>query len=610
MATVPTSGTQIRLLRGIPFNNDYKNTRWFTSSTTQRNWFSGQTVVHAMDKANFQRIEGYHYIAVDQSIDDLWGVNYVMFKNSQYSDKWFYGFVTTLEYKQRNNTHVYFEVDTLQTWMFDMDFKPSYVVREHAPLWMPTGEPVTNTIDEGLDYGNEYETQYAKRLRPTGGIRWMVIVAKNKLHGTDDGKGRISANFQGMPQPLNYYFVPITDTGISAKVDLGDGELPVRNPLTLLNTLYESEEQVGSIVNVYLTDYMGIQTGFQMVNNQPLVSFSGDHEVKHVKIGESGYVLYSQRKEQFDSQIVEIAEAFEHFRKPKESKLLMYPYCVIVLDDFKGNRVEFRPEYVKNQRLQVEVKGSIGTSNFVSYSIPGYNTGFAIDEKTQEFLANEHALIDDNPEDIAVLSDMLSAYMQGNRNSIQTQKQSAIWDGAMGTLGTVVGGAGASARLNLAQKSMSMFPKLTQATAATSIASSGASAVKGMGDAVLELQAIQSKQKDIGNKPPQIEKMGTNTAYNTGNGYSGVWLIMKQIKPEYENILSDFFNMFGYKINLVKTPNFRTRKLWNYVQTESCNIMGDFNNQDLQALKDIFDGGITLWHTDDIGNYNIENEVR
>jgi hypothetical protein len=39
MATVPLSGTNIRLLTGVPFSNDYKNTRWFDTREAQTSYF-------------------------------------------------------------------------------------------------------------------------------------------------------------------------------------------------------------------------------------------------------------------------------------------------------------------------------------------------------------------------------------------------------------------------------------------------------------------------------------------------------------------------------------------------------------------------------------------
>ena len=116
MVHIPLSGTNVRLLNNIPFSNDYKHTRWFTSKSSQTNYFTTKPVVHSMSQANFQRIDGRHYVRVNQSIDDLWNVNYLMFQNASYNNKWFYAFVTKLEYKNSNLTHVHFEIDVLQTW--------------------------------------------------------------------------------------------------------------------------------------------------------------------------------------------------------------------------------------------------------------------------------------------------------------------------------------------------------------------------------------------------------------------------------------------------------------------------------------------------------------
>ena len=51
MATVPVSGTNIRILSNIPFSSDYKHTRWFDTQTEQTNYFLGKNVVHSMATA-------------------------------------------------------------------------------------------------------------------------------------------------------------------------------------------------------------------------------------------------------------------------------------------------------------------------------------------------------------------------------------------------------------------------------------------------------------------------------------------------------------------------------------------------------------------------------
>jgi hypothetical protein len=132
---------------------------------------------------------------------------------------------------------------------------------------------------------------------------------------------------------------------------------------------------------------------------------------------------------------------------------------------------------------------------------------------------------------------------------------------------------------------------------------------KGVGESIIQLQGIQAKTKDVDNTPANMVKMGGNSAFDFGNNFTGVYVIKKQITAEYRKKLEDFFNMFGYKTNEVKVPNFHTRTYWNYVQTNNCTILGNMNGEDLQELKEVFDKGITIWHTDDVGNYALENGV-
>jgi hypothetical protein len=73
MATVPLSGTNIRLLSGVPFSNDYKHTRWFDSQSAQEDYFLGKTVVHSISQNTFQKIEGKNFIACNNNIDSLMG---------------------------------------------------------------------------------------------------------------------------------------------------------------------------------------------------------------------------------------------------------------------------------------------------------------------------------------------------------------------------------------------------------------------------------------------------------------------------------------------------------------------------------------------------------
>jgi hypothetical protein len=600
MATVPLSGTNIRLLSGVPFSNDYKHTRWFDTSSAQESYFLGKTVVHSMTENTFQKIEGKNFISVKQNIDALWGVNYVMFQNTSYNVKWFYGFVTKLEYKNATTTYVHFEIDVLQTWMFTMNFKPSYVVREHCQLWNTDGSPVINTVDEGLNYGSTYETVNVINWKPYNNVLFLVIVTKALMHDRDTNikTGDIYPTVNSAPQPLCYYVHPFKlDGTIPVAWDENSEEIILSNPTDVLKALYELDGAINNIVSLYITDYIGVNlavdgSGTITFPSSQFVNVNIMYEAPGTTTDSYLNTIFVKGINQYQPKAVTYTNKYADYRTVKESKLLMFPYTTLLLDDLKGNRQTLKNEYIKGDDLIINVRGSLGTSNKTSYSIDNYQVKDNI-EPADLFLSNlENAVLNNNPNDLPILTDMLGAFLQGNRNSIQNQLNSTIFSGYMNTMSGVISGASSAVTGN-----------------AQGVVSSGMGIVGGMANTYFQTQGMIAKQQDINNTPPSLSKMGSNTYFDYGHNLSGLYLIKRQITPEYQKKLEDFFNIFGYKKNEVKLPNFHTRQNWNYIQTAGCVITGNFNNEDLQELKSVFDSGITLWHTDDIGNYALVNEV-
>lgn len=82
------------------------------------------------------------------------------------------------------------------------------------------------------------------------------------------------------------------------------------------------------------------------------------------------------------------------------------------------------------------------------------------------------------------------------------------------------------------------------------------------------------------------------------------------IKSEYAKIIDDYFTMYGYKVNALKTPNINGRTYWNYVKTIGCNVVGDIPQQDIEKIKDIFNNGVTFWHNPShFLDYSLNNTI-
>lgn len=121
-----TPNTCLRLLK-VPLAIDNKNQLTFANEQAQRQYFLSLPYVE-IDEISYQRKNSV--ISFPGHIDDLLEYNYVMYLNENYTNKWFYAFITNMEYVTEFNTKIYITTDVFQTWQFDYSFKQSFIERE------------------------------------------------------------------------------------------------------------------------------------------------------------------------------------------------------------------------------------------------------------------------------------------------------------------------------------------------------------------------------------------------------------------------------------------------------------------------------------------------
>jgi hypothetical protein len=118
------------------------------------------------------------------------------------------------------------------------------------------------------------------------------------------------------------------------------------------------------------------------------------------------------------------------------------------------------------------------------------------------------------------------------------------------------------------------------------------------------LAAMESKSI----QPPQAQGALNSGGANCSQKVNDFFLQSKSIRYNQAEILDMFFDMYGYKTNKVKVPNVSGRPYWNYVKTIDCNITGDVPAQDMTALKNIFNSGVTIWHgSNNVADYSLNN---
>jgi len=278
--------TNIKLLRDIPLDNSYTNTLWFDTTQDQLDYFNIHANQNGIKLTNqtYQRVNK-NRARIDVNIGKIYDVNYMMFQNAGYSNKWFYAFILSVEYVNDSCTEIVFELDVFQTYMFDFMLGDCYVEREHV-IDDSLG---ANTIEENLPVG-EYIVQEVIDKKYGRGV--IVTLA------TDTSNNKF---YHGVYSGLYAMAYAEQNVGI-----LNDALVPYR----------ETPEQIASVI--MCTDKM-CGTG----NSSGLpVDFSDT-----ININRSLIINYDG-----ESYI------------PKNNKLYCYPYYFFTVDNYSGNSETYRFE--------------------------------------------------------------------------------------------------------------------------------------------------------------------------------------------------------------------------------------------------------------------------
>ena len=143
----------VYLMKNVPLDPTYQHTVLFSSRQVQAQTFLGYTEAGlTFENQSYQR-HGRGYLRIAKNVGELLNCNYMMFRNynseSLSYDRWFYAFITDVEYINEATTMVRYEIDIMQTWLFDYTLDPVFVEREHSS----TDVIGDNLLEENLERG-------------------------------------------------------------------------------------------------------------------------------------------------------------------------------------------------------------------------------------------------------------------------------------------------------------------------------------------------------------------------------------------------------------------------------------------------------------------------
>ena len=231
-----------------PLDPNYENTLRFPPASElgrdAQEWYflySDLVQRYTIYDQSYQR-KTRNSIKVEGGIGTYRQYNYMAFKNTDFENKWFYAFITDVEYINNITCEVFYRLDVIQTYFFDVQFNQCMIERQHNE----TDALGDNIIDEGLETG-EYIVNTSSRKNFTP----VIVVAVTEEWDSTNNK-----------------FVPVDGyayTGINDSWYYSGTKYVIFNPSTLacydqtitldLNDfiqLYTEKNKINAILSIFI----------------------------------------------------------------------------------------------------------------------------------------------------------------------------------------------------------------------------------------------------------------------------------------------------------------------------------------------------------------------
>ena len=551
-----TPNTEVRIVK-VPIEIDEKNQINFANATAQYNYFNSLTK-KTYTQFTYQRKDGT--ITLPELVDDIYSYNYVMYKNVNFSNKWFYAYIIDSEFSSPNSTKIKIKTDVFQTWQFDLTYKPVFVEREHV-----NDDTIgAHTLPESVDTG-EYVVN---------GIDAMLPSAVVKDAGNNLINAEVLICFQVTELLTGIYFNTARSinriySGVDIiAVDSADDATKIVRGYDFLGKNTNSESAIVSC-------FMAPKEFFQGCYTQPATFNVGDINnptTVTVTVRTPATNYYTSRL--LEDHAIAINSTIDGYT-PKNNKLFTYPYNYLYVTNNNGNDTTYHYEDFLGNAPHFYMAGTLGQGCSIKLAPINYKHLGTSQYPTENYA---YGMSGGKYPVCAWKSDYYTNWLAQNNFSMATKILSSTATGfAMGTLfsGGNVGMGVAMAGVNLAQSS-------------------------------LQAGAEDYKAKMI----PDGAHGNTNCA-DVNFAWRKYFTALKMsVRAEYARIIDEYFSKFGYKVNRVKTMNITGRTNWNYVKTIECYIRADIPQEDLIELQGMFDKGITFWHNAaTFGDYSQSNGI-
>lgn len=389
--------TIIKIYNNVPLDDTYEHTLYFDNIDAQVNYFHNtpNIVKFTLSNQSYQRVNR-GVMRVEIPSEELYDCNYIAFQNAKFGRKWFYAFISSVEYVNNVTSEITFEIDVMQTYLFNVELRECFVEREH-PYYDNPGD---NLIPENVDLG-EYIANSTEEVLTSHS--YTVVVASS-VNDSGTASGEI---ISGVYSGLHYYTFMIYKWNSSTQ-EMYIDETEVNNLNAFLSALTADNKSDGIVSIFMIPSYLAINLDPRVGNPRS--------EPPHLDLKISAFKAG-----------VDTLNGY----KPWNNKMYTFPYQMLSVWDGSGEKITYRYEDFVKEYVGLDPK-----CPFKYYGqITCAPSGMLVPKNYKGVALNlDQAFVQDNYPQCAYSIDAFRAWLAQNASHIGTSLASNVFNTASGLI--------------------------------------------------------------------------------------------------------------------------------------------------------------------------------
>lgn len=568
ISIAPNSTIKLLYVQGL--DNRYLHTYYFVSTAAQTAFFNGAVVYtftansYTRNTKDFIRLQVADSAVEVTTMENYFNCNYMMFQNTSFGSRWFYAFITSVEYVNNVTIEIHYEIDIMQTWFIGDNISQGKCYIERRT---PTQH------EDTLNKNYEPEPVVSENYKYT---------EIGKLDLYSEGKTVvITATANEQPDPSQWFqgdFVHGTFSGLNLqKQDCNNDQeaWQVGHILSELTTNPDPDDpdpvKTENVVSVVI---------FPKIMTAHLDDSSDPGQI----VGQlpSGTFTATGWQDTYDGYA------------PKNKKVNSYPFKYLLMTDGNGTSVPLRREFFAHSTMEFEW--------FASATSTGELMCYPLDYKGMAKDYNDKIVIGNFPQCAFSIDSYRAWVAQGGMAILANNltNTNLALESAMAQ--TVAGGA------------VSIAAGATRSPMAGAMA--GMNAISGIiGQSISAgytkeiAQNNADLQFELAKAKPDVVLGSTSDSIMNQSKSLDVYIYEVGCTADEAKRIDDFFEVFGYTQNCIDTPVYDPNASNNgkhmFVKTRAACCSGAAPAEILAAVNKILDGGITFWKAGvAIGNYD------